>query len=66
MAAAVLHTLRNCLAAKQVALLLSEVNNCLCLNLSFVLCQQLVKLGGVWSIKTWHIPVYTTTNNWKQ
>ena len=55
MAAAVLHTLRNCLAAKQVALLLSEVNNCLCLNLSFVLCQHLVKLGGVWSITTWHI-----------
>ena len=55
MAAAVLHTLRNCLAAKQVALLLSEVNNCLCLNLSFVLCQQLVKLGGVWSITMWHI-----------
>ena len=55
MAAAVLHTLRNCLPAKQVALLLSEVNNCLCLNLSFVLCQQLVKLGGVWSITTWHI-----------
>ena len=53
MAAAVLHTLRNCLAAKQVALLLSEVNNCLCLNLSFVLRQQLAKLGGVWS--TWHI-----------
>ena len=27
----------------------------MCLNLSFVLCQQLVKLGGVWSITTWHI-----------
>ena len=58
-------TLQNCLAAKQVALLVSEVNNCLCLNLSFVLCQHLVKLGGVWSTTTWHIPAYTTTNSWK-
>ena len=56
-------TLQNCLAAKQVALLVSELNNCLCLNLSFVLCQYLV--GGVWSITTWHISAYTTTNNWK-
>ena len=31
-----------------------------------VLCQHLVTLGGVWSITTWYIPVYTTTYNWKQ